>query len=176
MTSKQRNFVMLAKAVNRNELIVDRRSDLELVVSRVFDAPARIVYTAFTKPEHMKRWWAPKGFGVVMYECDIDLRVGGKFRYVFGREGEPKMAFSGEFTEVVPNQKIVSTQLFEQMPQAGIAIVTATFTEIDGATTLELLQTFPTKAALDGAVATGMTDGMKLTFQQLAALCAELAA
>jgi uncharacterized protein YndB with AHSA1/START domain len=166
---------MLAKAADQSDsFTVERRSDVELVVTRAFAAPARIVYEAFTKPEHMKRWWAPKGYGVVMYECDIELRVGGKYRYVFGREGEPKMAFSGEFSEVVPNRKIVSTQLFEQMPHAGVATVTATFTEADGATTLELLQHFPTKEALDGAIATGMTDGMKLTFGQLAELCAEL--
>jgi uncharacterized protein YndB with AHSA1/START domain len=166
---------MLAKAANPSDsFTVERRSDLELVVARVFDAPARIVYEAFTKPEHMKRWWAPKAFGAIMYECDIDLRVGGKYRYVFGKDGEPKMAFAGEFAEVVPNAKIVATQVFEQMPQAGTATVTTTFVETNGATRLELLQRFPSKQALDGAIATGMTEGMKLTFQQLAELCAEL--
>jgi uncharacterized protein YndB with AHSA1/START domain len=169
---------MLAKAANQSDsMTVERRSDLELVVARVFDAPARIVYAAFTKPEYMKRWWAPKAFGAIMYECDIDLRVGGKYRYVFGKEGEPRdraMAFAGEFTEVVTNAKLVATQLFEQMPQAGEAIVTTTFTETNGATRLELHQRFPSKQALDGAIATGMAEGMKHTFQQLAELCAEL--
>jgi uncharacterized protein YndB with AHSA1/START domain len=166
---------MLAKATDQSDsFTVERRSDVELVVARVFDAPARIVYEAFTKPEHMKRWWAPKAFGAVMYECEIDLHVGGKYRYVFGKDGEPRMAFAGEFTEVVPNAKIVATQLFEQMPQAGLAIVTTTFTETNGATRLELHQRFPSKQALDGAIATGMTEGMKLTFQQFAELCAEL--
>jgi uncharacterized protein YndB with AHSA1/START domain len=166
---------MLAKAANQSEsLTVERRSDLELVVAREFDAPARIVYEAFTKPEHMKRWWAPRAFGAIMYECEIDLRVGGSYRYVFGKAGEPKMAFAGAFTEVVPNAKIVSTQVFEQMPQAGVAIVTVTLTETNGTTRLELLQHFPSKQALDGAIATGMTEGMKHTFAQLAELCAEL--
>jgi uncharacterized protein YndB with AHSA1/START domain len=166
---------VLAKTANQSDsLTVERRSDVELVVARVFDAPARIVYEAFTKPEHMKRWWAPRAFGATMYECEIDLRVGGKYRYVFGKDGEPRMAFAGEFTEVVTNAKIVATQLFEQMPQAGIATVTTTFTETAGATRLELLQRFPSKQALDGAIATGMTEGMKHTFQQLAELCAEL--
>ncbi|HEY1552008.1 MAG TPA: SRPBCC family protein [Kofleriaceae bacterium] len=166
---------MLAKAANQSDsFTVERRSDVELVVARVFDAPARIVYAAFTKPEHMKRWWAPKAFGAIMYDCEIDLRVGGKYRYVFGKAGEPKMAFTGEFTEVVPNAKIVATQLFEQMPQAGIATITTTFVETNGATRLELVQHFPSKQALDGAIATGMTEGMKHTFGQLAELCAEL--
>ena len=158
----------------RNDMTVDRISDRELVVTRTFDAPARIVYEAWTKPEHMTRWWAPKAFGVIMYECDIDLRVGGKFRFVFGKEGEPKLAFSGVFEEVVPNARLVSTQVFEQMREAGEAVVTVTFTERAGKTHLELRQVFPTKQALDGAIATGMTDGMRLTFGQLEQLVAEL--
>jgi uncharacterized protein YndB with AHSA1/START domain len=166
--------MQMPAAANTDDMTVERRSDRELVVARVFDAPARIVYLAFTKPEYMKRWWAPKAFGAIMYECDIDLRVGGKYRYVFGKEGEPRMAFSGTFTEVETNQKLVATQLFEQMPQAGEATVATTFVETGGKTRLEIHQFFPSKAALDGAIATGMTDGMKLTFGQLAELVAEL--
>lgn len=158
---------MLAKTANRNDMHVERVSDVELVVTRMFDAPPRILYLAFTTPEYMKRWWAPKSFNVTMYECDQDLRVGGKYRYVFGKIGEPKMAFSGVFREVVPNARLVATQLFEQMPQAGEAIVTTTFTERGDKTLLELRQLFPSKAALDGAIATGMTDGMQLTLAQL---------
>jgi len=152
---------------NGNDMQVEQASDRELVVRRSFDAPARIVYEAWTKPEHMKRWWAPKSFGAIMYECEIDLRVGGKFRFVFGKEGEPKMAFSGTFREVVPNERLVATQVFEPMPEVGEAIVTTTFVERGGKTHLELRQLFPSKLALDGAVATGMTDGMRVTFAQL---------
>jgi uncharacterized protein YndB with AHSA1/START domain len=158
----------------RNEMTVDRVSDRELVVACTFDAPARVVYEAWTKPEHMKRWWAPKSFGAIMYECDNDLRIGGKFRFVFGHEGQQKMAFSGVYKEVVPNAKLVATQIFEQMPHAGEAIVTTTFVETDGKTHLELRQLFPTKEALDGAVATGMTEGMRVTFGQLDELVREL--
>ncbi|HEY1814463.1 MAG TPA: SRPBCC family protein [Kofleriaceae bacterium] len=157
-------------------MAVDRVSDRELVVSRTFDAPARIVYEAWTKPEHMKRWWAPKSFGAIMYECDNDLRTGGTYRFVFGKEGQPKMAFSGVYKEVVPNGKLVATQVFEQMPHAGEAIVTTTFVETDGKTRVELRQLFPSKQALDGAIATGMTDGMRITFGQLDELCRELSA
>ena len=153
---------------------IDRVSERELVITRTFDAPARIVYEAWTKPEHMKRWWAPKAFNAIMYECDQDLRVGGKYRYVFGKVGEPKMAFSGVFKEVVPNARLVATQLFEPMPQAGEATVSAIFTERGGKTHLELRQLFPSKQALDGAIATGMTEGMKLTFAQLDELIREL--
>ncbi len=158
---------MLAGHTNRNDMQVDRVSDLELVVTRTFDAPARIVYEAWTTPEYMKRWWAPKSFGVTMYECDNDARVGGRYRYVFGKDGQPRMAFSGVFSEVVPNVRLVATQLYEQMPQAGEAVVTTTFVQLGDKTQLELRQRFPTKAALDGAIASGMTDGMRLTFEQL---------
>lgn len=158
---------MLAEAANRNDMQIDRVSDRELVIIRTFDAPARIVYEAWTTPEYMKRWWAPKAFGVTMYECDHDLRVGGTYRYVFGKEGQPRMAFSGVFREVAPNARLVATQLFEQMPHAGEAITTTTFVQLGDKTRLELRQLFPTKAALDGAIASGMTDGMRLTFEQL---------
>lgn len=162
---------MSAGAGNRsdmpNEMQIDRASDRELVITRTFAAPARVVYAAWTTPEHLKRWWAPRSFGVTMYECDIDLRVGGSYRYVFGKDGQPRMAFSGVFNEVVPDARIVATQLFEQMPHAGEAITTTTFAEHGGTTRLELRQLFPTKEALDGAVASGMTDGMRVTFAQL---------
>ncbi|HEY3807023.1 MAG TPA: SRPBCC family protein [Kofleriaceae bacterium] len=155
-------------------MIVDRISDRELVVRRTFDAPARIVYEAWTKPEHMMRWWAPKSFGAIMYECDNDLRAGGRYRFVFGKEGQPKMAFSGVYKEVVPNAKLVATQVFEQMPHAGEAVVTTTFVETDGKTHLEVRQLAASKEALDAAIASGMTDGMRITFAQLEELCHEL--
>jgi len=158
---------MPAAAASRNDLQVDRISDRELIITRAFHAPARIVYEAWTKPEHLKRWWAPKSFGVTLYECINDVRVGGAYRYVFGRDGGPRMAFSGVFEEVVPNARIVATQRYEQMPHAGDARVTTTFVERGGTTHLELRQLFPTKEALDGAIASGMTDGMRVTFAQL---------
>ena len=157
---------MLANA-NRGDMQIERVSDRELVIMRWFAAPARIVYAAWTAPEYLKRWWAPRSFGVVMYECDNDVRVGGKYRYVFGKDGQPRMAFSGVFTEVVANARIVSTQLFEQMREAGEAVVTTSFVERDGRTHLELRQLFPSKLALDGAIASGMSEGMRVTFGQL---------
>jgi len=158
---------MPARTANRDDMKVERVSDVELVVTRSFDASARIVYELWTKPEHMKRWWAPKAFGAIMYECDNDLRVGGKYRFVFGKEGEPKMAFVGTYKEVVPNERLVATQLFEPMPHVGEAIITTTFAERGGRTYLELRQRFPSKDVLDATIATGMTEGMRLTLAQL---------
>jgi uncharacterized protein YndB with AHSA1/START domain len=149
---------------------VERRSDRELVVTRTFAAPARLVYRAWTEPELLKRWWTPRSRGVVLHECTASVRVGGTYRYVFGKVDQPAMAFSGTYTEVVPDVRVVCTQLFEPIPQAGEAIVTATFTEAHGATTLVLHQLFPSKQALDGAVASGMEHGMRETFDQLDAL------
>jgi uncharacterized protein YndB with AHSA1/START domain len=158
-----------ARATAR-ETHVERRSDRELVVTRTFAAPAELVFRAWTEPAYLQRWWAPRSLGVVLHECTSDVRVGGRYRFVFGRPDQPKMAFSGTYTEVVPPTRLVHTQLFEQMPQAGEAVVTATFTERDGATTLEVHQLYPSKQALDGAVASGMERGMRETFEQLDAV------
>ncbi len=157
-----------------NVTTVERTSDRELVVARTFDGPARIVFAAWTKPELLKRWWAPKSLGVSLFSCEADVRVGGTYRYVFGHDATHPMAFSGTYTEVTPFSRLVHTQLFEQMRSAGEAIVTATFDEHDGKTRLVVHQMFPSKEALDGAVASGMERGMRETYEQLEALIATL--
>jgi uncharacterized protein YndB with AHSA1/START domain len=154
-----------------NRTTVERRSDRELVVTRSFDAPARILFEAWTKPELLKRWWAPKS-RATLFSCEMDLRVGGTYRYVFGKSPEQTMAFSGTFTEVTPPSRLVHTQVFEPMRAAGEAIVTITFEERGGKTEVVLHQRFPSKEALDGAVASGMEDGMRETLDQLDALVA----
>jgi uncharacterized protein YndB with AHSA1/START domain len=149
---------------------VERTSARELVVTRSFNGPARIVFDAWTKPELVKRWWAPKSLGVSLFTCEADVRVGGGYRYVFGHDPKHPMTFSGTFTEVTPCSRLVFTQLFEQQRAAGEAIVTVTFDERDGATLLHVHQLFPSKQALDGAVASGMEHGMRETYEQLAEL------
>jgi uncharacterized protein YndB with AHSA1/START domain len=158
----------------KNRTAVERRSDRELVVTRSFNAPARIVWDAWTKPALLKRWWAPKSYGVSLFECEMDVRVGGAYRYVFGRDPKQPMVFSGSFAEVAPNSRLVCTQLFEPMRAAGEAIVTATFEEQGGRTRLVLHQLFPSKEALDGAVASGMEEGMCVTYEQLEELVTSL--
>jgi uncharacterized protein YndB with AHSA1/START domain len=157
----------------RNATTVERRSDRELVVTRTFNGPARIVFDAWTKPEHLKRWWAPRSLGVTLFQCEADVRVGGRYRYVFGKDPKQPMAFSGTYTEVTPHSRVVCTQVFEPIPGAGEAIVTATFDEDGGKTRLVLHQLFPSKEALDGAVASGMERGMRETFDQLESLVGE---
>jgi uncharacterized protein YndB with AHSA1/START domain len=154
----------------RNETIVVRTSDRELTVSRTFNAPAHIVFEAWTKPELLKRWWAPKSFGVALFECEQDLRVGGAYRFAFGRDPNNPEVFLGRYLEVDPPSRLVLTQLYERMAHVGEAIVTADFEDIEGRTHLTLRQLFPSKEALEGALASGMERGMRITLDQLDAL------
>ena len=154
----------------KNETTVERRSDCELVLTRTFNGPARIVFEAWTKPELLKRWWAPCSLGVTLVECEADVRVGGTYRYTFGRDAKHLMVFSGTYLEVVPHTRLVYTQLFEPMREAGAALITATFEEVDGQTRFVAVERYPSKAALDGALASGMEHGMRETMEQLEAL------
>src|SRR3981189_3483164 len=151
----------------RNEMIVERTADRELVVTRTFNAPAHIVFDAWTRPELLKRWWAPKSFGVSLFACESDLRVGGTYRYAFGRDPKNPEVFSGRYKEVSPPSRLVLTQVYERLREAGEAIVTVAFEESNGKTRLTLHQLFPSKEALDGAIASGMERGMRETFDQL---------
>jgi uncharacterized protein YndB with AHSA1/START domain len=156
----------------RNETTVERTSDRELVVTRMFNGPAHVVFDAWTRPEFLKRWWAPRSLGVSLFECESDLRVGGTYRYAFGRDPESPEVFSGQYLEVSPPSRLVLTQLYERMRNAGEAVVTVTFEERQGRTHLTLHQLFPSKEALDGAIASGMERGMRETLDQLDALVA----
>jgi uncharacterized protein YndB with AHSA1/START domain len=161
-----------AESTARNETIVKRTSDRELVVTRTFNARAHIVFDAWTRPELLKRWWAPRSFGVSLFECESDLRVGGTYRYAFGRDPKNPEVFSGRYLEVNSPSRLVLTQVYERMSDAGEAVVTATFEESQGRTRLTLHQFFPSKEALDGALAAGMEPGMRVTLDQLDALVA----
>ena len=163
-----------SEQATRNRTTVERRSDRELVMVRTFNGPARIVFDAWTRPELLGRWWAPKSLGVTLFECEADIRVGGAYRYAFGRDPAHPMVFSGRYTEVTPPTRLVCTQLFEPMRAAGEAIVTTTFDERDGKTEVVLHQLFPSREALDGAIASGMEKGARETFEQLEVLLASL--
>lgn len=155
-----------------NETTVERTSDRELVVTRTFNGPARIVFDAWTRPELLKRWWAPRSFGVSLFECESDLREGGRYRYAFGRDPSNPEVFSGRYLEVKSPSRLVLTQLYERIPDAGEAVITATFEESRGRTLLTLHQLFPSKEALEGALASGMEHGMRVTLDQLDELVA----
>jgi len=146
----------------KNPTTVERKSERELVVTRTFDGPARIVFEAWTKPELLRRWWAPKSRGVSLVSCEADVRVGGKYRFVFAH-GDSKFEFFGRYLEVVPHARLVWTN--EEGGDAG-PVTTVTFEEKNGKTLLVMHELYPSKEALDAA-GTGAAEGMKETFAQL---------
>jgi len=153
---------------------VERKSERELVVTRTFDASARIVFEAWTKPELMKRWWAPKSTGLALVACEMDVRVGGKYRLVFtfGGDESKTMEFFGRYLEVVPAARLVWTN--EEGGHGG-NVTTVTFEEKNGKTLLVMSELYPSKASLDEAIASGSTSGADETFAQLDALLVALA-
>ena len=149
---------------------VQKKSDREVVVTRTFDAPARLVFEAWSKPELFKKWWVPRSMGMRLRSCEMDVRTGGNYRLVFGENPENTMAFFGSYIEVVPDKRIVWTN--EESGDAG-SVTTATFEERDGKTLLVLSELYPTKEALDAA-GTGAQDALHETFEQLDELLGEL--
>jgi uncharacterized protein YndB with AHSA1/START domain len=151
---------------------VERKSDREVVVTRTFDAPAPLVFEAWTKPELFRQWWVPRSMGMTLRSCELDVRTGGKYRLVFGDDPANPMAFFGKYLDVVPNQRIVWTN--EESGADG-SVTTVTFEEKNGKTTLVMSELYPTKEALDAA-GTGAQEAMNETFGQLDELLASLAA
>jgi uncharacterized protein YndB with AHSA1/START domain len=144
---------------------VERKSERELVVTRTFDAPARIVFEAWTKPELLKRWWAPKSFGLSFLSCEADVRAGGAYRFVFGHAAsEQPMAFFGRYIEVTPPSRLVWTS--DEGGEGG-AVTTVTFEESGDETRVVMHDLYPSKEALDDAIASGSTGGFGETFEQL---------
>lgn len=133
-------------------------TDEQILITREFDAPKHLVYKAYTTPELVKRWWSARRGEVTVAE--IDLRVGGTWRYVMVADGGFEVAFHGEYREIVPDERIVSTEVFEGMPDAE-ALDTATFTEVEGRTTLTLLVQHTTKEDRDAHINSGMEDGLQ---------------
>ena len=159
----------------KNPTTVERRSDRELIVTRTINGPARIVFEAFTKPELLKRWWAPKSTGLSLLSCEADVRVGGKYRFVFafGHDASKPMVFFGRYIEVKPHSRLVWTN---DEGDDGGPVTTVTFEEKGGETLLVMHELYPSKEALDGALASGSAGGMDETFEQLDELLVTLGA
>jgi uncharacterized protein YndB with AHSA1/START domain len=139
-------------------------TDEQILITREFNSPKHLVFKAFTTPELVKRWWHAKRGEMTIAE--IDLRVGGKWRYVMVTEGGLEVGFHGEYREIVPSERIVSTETYEGLPEGvseadGTTVNTATFTEQDGRTTLTLLVQAPSKATRDAIIDSGMEDGLQ---------------
>ena len=155
----------------KDRTTVQRKSERELVVTRAFNAPARLVFEAWTRPELLKRWWAPKSTGLSLISCEADVRVGGRYRFEFGHAGSRPMAFFGRYIEVIPYSRLVWTN---DETDDG-AVTTVTFEEKAGQTLLVMHELHPSKEALDAAIA-GMEGGMPETFAQLDELLVSLGA
>ena len=151
---------------------VERTSDRELVVTRTVNGPAHIVFQAWTRPELFQRWWTPKSFGISFISCEMDVRTGGSYRLEFGHPGsEQPMAFFGRYIEVIPNARIVWTN--EEGDEDG-AVTTVTFEDRGTETIVVLRDLYPSKDALDTAIASQSTSGFVEQFAQLDALLVDL--
>src|SRR6478672_11723809 len=158
----------------KNRTTVERESERELVVTRTFNGPAHIVFDAWTKPELLKRWWAPKSCGLSFLSCEADVRTGGTYRFVFSHaSSEQPMSFFGRYVEVTPHSRLVWTN---DEGEEGGAVTTVTFEEKGGKTLLVMHDLYPSKEALDAAIASGSTSGAGETFEQLDELLVTLGA
>ena len=154
----------------KNRTTVGRKSERELVVTRTFNGPARLVFEAWTTPELFRQWWVPKSMGMDLLSCEMDVRVGGGYRLEFA-QGDAQAAFFGTYQEVTPHSRLVWTN--EESDE--VSVTTVTFEEQDGKTLLVMHELYPSKEALDAA-GTGAADAMVETFAQLDELLVTLGA
>ncbi len=144
---------------------VNRKSERELVVTRTFNGPAHIVFDAWTKPELLKRWWMPKSCGVSFVSCEADVRTGGTYRFVFSHASlEQPLSFFGRYVEVIPNSRLVWTN--DEGGEGG-AVTTVTFEEKGGETLVVIHELYPSKEALDEAMASESISWSDEQFKQL---------
>ena len=168
--------------VNSGSATVTLPTDEQILITREFDAPKHLVYRAYTEPELVKRWWSGERGEVTSVESD--LRTRGRWRYVMVANEGFEVAFHGEFREVIPNERIVSTEVFEGAPDAGgypegenqgAAVVTTTFTEVDGRTTMTQVTECGTKEVRDAIIESGMEVGMQEAMDKLERVAISLA-
>jgi len=155
----------------KNRTAVERRSERELVVTRIVNGPPRIVFEAFTNPELFQRWWIPKSFGITLLSCELDVRVGGQYRLVLRQGDSAPMAFFGKYIEVTPPTRLAWTN--DEGGEGG-PVTTVTFEEKGGKTLVVMHDLYASKEALDAA--SGEKSGMGETFDQLDELLAGLGA
>ena len=162
-----------AATLVRGRTHVERTSERELVVRRTFDASARLVFEAWTRPELFMRWWAPKSSGVPLLSCEMDVRTGGKYRLEFGQDASSTWTFFGKYLDVTPHSRLVWTN--DEGEDEG-AVTTVTFEEKNGTTLLVLRDLYPSKEALEEAMASGSTSCFDEQFGQLDELLVPLGA
>lgn len=154
----------------KHRTTVERKSDCEVEVTRTINGPARLVFEAFTRADLLRRWWVPRSMGMTLLSCEVDARVGGKYRLVFDHGGLEPAAFFGTYTEVTPWSRLAWTN--EEGGEDG-SVTTVTFEETGGRTLVVLRERYPSKEALDAA-GTGAAEALVETFGQLDELLVEL--
>ncbi len=159
----------------KGSAVVTLPSDTQILITREFNAPVASVYRVFTEPALIRRWWA--GHRGTVTSVEVDLRVGGHWRYVMESNGGLDVAFHGQFREVVPDERLVTTEIFEGVPttDAPPALCTYTFTERDGSTTLTLLTEVPDKGTRDAIIDSGMESGMQEGYDLAEEIAVQLA-
>ena len=164
--------MVVTSARNSGSFQVTTPSEQEICMTRLFDAPRHLVFEAMTKPEHVKRWWGRLGEGYSVSVCEIDLRLGGKWRFV-NRHPKGEVAFRGEYREITPPSRLVFTEVMEPYPEPG-SIVTAVFTEEGDKTRLTVTARYPSKEVRDMVNSSGMTRGAAISYDRLEDLVIEL--
>jgi uncharacterized protein YndB with AHSA1/START domain len=164
--------MVVSSAANSDSFKVTTPSDQEIRMTRLFDAPRRLVFEAMTKPEHVKRWWGRLGEGYSVPVCEIDLRPGGAWRFV-NRHPKGEVAFYGEYREITPPSRLVFTEIFEQFPDS-VSVVTADFTDEGGKTRFTATVRYPSLEVRDIVLASGMARGAGISYDRLEDLVAEL--
>jgi len=164
--------MVVGSSANRDSFTVSTPSDQEIRMTRLFDAPPQLVFEVMTKPEHVKQWWGRLGEGYSVPVCEIDLRVGGKWRFV-NRHPQGEVAFYGEYKEITPPRRLVFTEIFEQYPDT-VSVVTADFTDEGGKTRFVATVRYPSLEVRDMVMSTGMAHGAGISYDRLEDLVAEL--
>jgi uncharacterized protein YndB with AHSA1/START domain len=164
--------MVVSQSANSDSFKVTTPSDQEIRMTRLFNAPRHLVFDAMTKPEHVKQWWGRLGEGYSVPVCEIDLRVGGAWRFV-NRHPEGEAAFYGEYREIAPPSRLVFTEIFEPFPDA-VSVVTAEFTEEGGKTRLTATVRYSSQDVRDMVIASGMSRGAGISYDRLEDLVAAL--
>ena len=166
--------MVVGSAANSKTFTVTTPSDQEIRMTRLFDAPRHLVFEAMTRPEHVKRWWGCLGDGYSVPVCEIDFRVGGRWRFV-NRHPKGEAAFHGEYREINPPSRVVFTEIFEEFPDV-VSVVTTELADENGKTRLTATVSYPSKDVRDMVIGSGMARGAGISYDRLEDLLAELRA
>ena len=164
--------MVVGSAANSNSFKVTTPSDYEIRMERLFDAPRHLVFEVMTKPEHVKEWWGRLGDGYSVPVCEIDLRVGGAWRFV-NRHPKGEAAFHGEYREITPPSRLVFTEIFEEFPDT-VSVVTSELTDEGGKTRFTATVRYPSRDVRDMVAASGMARGAGISYDRLEDLVAAL--